>query len=581
MAVNYMERLAALRGDRQHAAGAHGSVRSAPVLHADEERAKKKKKRKLSRKQKAALAKGRRVMAQMRRAKKGKSMPKRKKGKKRSKSGHVRTIKGRKAIAAYKRAKSRGARGKTRKVVLHGKAAKKYLRSKAGGRRRKAAKHVSRVTLHGKKAAAYVKRRHSKKRKHGKGKKRKHAMGHRKSAKRVAAGKKAARTRKRHKAERAAARRRGGRSHKRGGHKRAYHRKKTRHRKRGGRAKRRYKGIVRRANRSGKFVGKGGRIHGRKRRGGYHRAGRIVRENYSMENPLDMGELATGLGMGLLGYIAADLTDRYMAAGRPPLGGTLYAEASPIYSDYLRLAVGIGMGALPLVGAHFINGAKHRHIRAGLQFFGFGAGIRTLGHLVNDLISSQLKNNSMVGSTVQALYPHEIVSQGQLAGAQKAIAAQGAGALPEHIGAEVAGMGAIPQGLAACCNASSRMLNPALSVLQPIGRSAEGGGAAANYAPPPVALPPPIERIVQQPYAPPADRTRQATPIDIRQPQQPVLPAPTPPARVATVPAAISLPAASMVAAYAPVAPVGGAPSFVGPAGLPASPFGWGDDAPG
>lgn len=563
MAVNYMDRLAALRGDHSHAAGA-----SAPVLHADEKKKSRKKKRKLSKKQKAALAKGWRLMKAKRRAEKKMAKKKRKSSK--------RSAPKRKSKRGYKSAAGR----RTARIgAFHRRA------HKAGKRvRKRKSKGVTTYTFAPKRKRSKSRKapKRSKSRKH---KKRKSVMGHRKSSKRVAAGKKAARTRKRHKAERAAARRRGGRSHKRHGHRKhkrhAHKRAAPRRRKRGGRARRRSGGNIRRNNRSGKFVGRGGRsrrshvVHygASRKRGGYHRAGRIVKENYSMENPLDMSELATGLGAGLLGYIAADVADR-MIAGRGVLGGTLYAEAAPIYSDYMRLGAGLLMAAAPLVGAHFVNGAKHRHLRAGLQFFGFGAGVRTLGHLFTDLVSSQLKGNATVGPTIQALYPHEIASAGQIAGAKVA----GAGALPEQIGEAARGLGMIPEGLAACCNASSRMLNPALSVLQPIGRSAEMGGAAAGFAPPPVALPPPIERIVQQPFSPPSV-TRQATPI----PMTPAVPPPPGFQQQPQLPSARQVVAATnpMTAAYVPQpalpAPVG-APSFVGPAGLPASPFAWGNN---
>jgi hypothetical protein len=602
MAVNYMDRLAALRGDRQHAAGAHGSLRSAPVLHADE-RAKKsaKRKKKLSRKQRAALAKGRRVMAAMRRTKKkGKSMPKRKKSRG---AKPVRTSRGRAAVTRHKRslASRRAAATRRRAKPV------RVTRGRKAVARRRAERRIERMTPKQRKAhyLALLGTGRKKKRKKraapkrnamAKKKRKKSKSGGRKSPKRVAAGKKAARTRKRHRAERAAARRGGGRKRRRGGHKRRSHKRSharraapKRRRRRGGRARRRNKGLVRRNNRTGIFVGKGGRARGRKRRGGYHKAGRILREGYSMENPLSMSELGIGLVTGLVGYIAADLTDRYLAANRPPLGGTLYAEATPIYSDYLRLGLGLGMAIVPLAGAHFLDGNRHSHIRAALQFFGFGAGLRTLGHLFNDVVAGQLKNNSMVGAQVQRLYPHEIVSQAQLAGAQAAIAKTGAAGLPEHIAQEVAGLGAIPQGLAACCNTSSRMLNPALSVLQPIGRSAEGGGAAANYAPPPVSLPPPIERVVQQPYTPidmggggggggGGGRTPGGNGGGMRAPTpaQPALPQ-QPPATVARN-IIVQQPAAqSMVSAYAPALP----PPVAGVNGLPDSPFGWGEDRPG
>jgi hypothetical protein len=602
MAVNYMDRLAALRGDRQHAAGAHGSVRSAPVLHADEEKKRaKKKKWKGTKKQRAALAKGQRALAAKRRAaKKGKSMPKRKKSRR---AKPTRVTRGRKAVARRKKALARRRAKPTR--VTRGR--KAVARRKAERRieqmtpKQRKAHYLALLGTGRKKKRKKSKRRAAPKRTAMSKKKRKKSSHKRKSPKRVAAGKKAARTRKRHKHERAAARRRGGGRKRRGGHKRGSHKRRgrkrghrrsaPRRRKRGGRARRRSRGLVRRSNRSGKFVGRGGRIHGRKRRGGYHKAGRILREGYSMENPLGMSELGVGLLTGLVGYIAADLTDRYLAAGRPPLGGTLYAEATPLYSDFLRLGVGLGMAIVPLAGAHFLDGNKHAHIRAALQFFGFGAGLRTLGHLFNDVVAGQLKNNSMVGSTVQALYPHEIISQAQLAGAQAQIAKTGAAGLPENIGAEAHGLGMIPEGLAACCNASSRMLNPALSVLQPIGRSAEGGGAAANYAPPPVALPPPIERIVQQPYTPPVDYRNGGGGGGGRQPtpQQPVNPPPgimqPPPPAMSQPPARVVVAqtpgAQTMVSAYAPAVPaVGNTPGGVN--GLPQTPFGWGgEDAPG
>lgn len=565
MAVNYMDRLAALRGDRQHAAGASSHSRSAPVLHADE-KSKRKRKKKLSRKQKAALAKGRRVMKQMRSEKK---MAK----------------KSRKSRKSPKRSAKRRGGYKTQ-------AAKKTRRlAKLRALAHKQGKTVRKRRKKGVTTYSITKKRKRKKSPSKRKYKRKAKMA--KSSKRSRAAKKAARTRARNKAARREAGRKAARKRKRkhGGHKRSGHKRKRGHgrkhgrrrgkkrsaprrRKRGGRARKRNRGLVRRNNRSGKFVGRGGRIRGRKRRGGYHKAGRVLREGYSMENPLDMGEVVTGLGMGLIGFIVADVSDRMMA-GRGPLGGLPAAEAAPIYSDYGRLGVAAVLTIAPLAGAHFINGAKHKHLRTGLQFIGFGAGIRTLGHLVTDVVVAALKSNATVGPTIQSLYPAEIVAAGQIAGAKAA----GAGALPEQIGEAMRGLGAIPEGLGACCNATSRMLNTALSPLQPIGRSAENGGAAANYAPGPQALPPPIERIVAQPYSPPSV-TRQATPVPMTPPQMTPAPIP-PPSIVGQTPATPS--AISMQAAYAPqpvlpAVPVGG-PSFVGPAGLPASgPFGWADE---
>lgn len=555
MAVNYMDRLAALRGDRQHAAGASSHSRSAPVLHADEKsKSKRKGKRKLSRKQLKALASGRKKQAQMR-AEKKMGKKKRKSPKRSSK---------RRSPGKAERRTSRLAKFRTR-AAKRGKTVRK-----------RKSKGVTTYT--------FAKKRRRKKSASKRKYKRKKTMA--KSSKRSRAAKKAARTRARNKAARREAGRKAARKRKRkhgGGRKRSGHGRKRsysrsrkrsapkRRRRRGGRARRRNKGLIRRHNRSGKFVGRGGRIRGRKRRGGYHKAGRVVRESYSMENPLDMSEVAVGLGMGLVGFIAADVADRMMA-GRGKLGGTLYAEAAPIYSDYYRLGVAFLLTAAPLAGAHFVNGAKHKHLRTGLQFIGFGAGIRSLGHLVTDVIASQFKSNSMIGPTVQALYPHEIVSGAQSQG----VAQTGAAGLPEHIGEAARGLGAIPEGLAACCNTSSRMLNTALSPLQPIGRSAEMGGAAAGYGPPPVALPPPIERIVQQPYSPPSV-TRQATPVPLRDTAPVPPPAITQQPQLAPREVVAQTPSAqSMAAAYAPVSAMPVAQAGVN--GLPPGPFSWSAD---
>lgn len=386
-------------------------------------------------------------------------------------------------------------------------------------------------------------------------------MAKRKSPKRVAAARKAARTRARNR--RAAAG---------GGHRRKRSSAKFR---------RRTRGLVRRANRTGKFVSRGGRVRGRKVRGGYHKAGRILKENYSLENPLDGSELVVGLITGVLGFVAADMADRFLAIGsKTPTGATAIATSAPIYSDYMRLGAGVGLTAVPLIGAHFVNGAKHKNTRTALQLFGLGAGIRTLGHVVSDLIAYALKSNS----TVASLYGTEILAQGATTGGNKV----GAGALPEEAMAMGVGMGAIPEGLAACCNNTSRLLNGALSPLQPIGRS-----PGEQVVPP--ALPPPIERMV---FDSGGGGTRTVvdgggnrifTPGNYPPSYTPV---PTTTSRtgggnptaerVTTITSPVTPPAAAPPAAQFPgtvtTTIVGAAPGAPGVAGFP-TPFAWGNDS--
>jgi hypothetical protein len=311
------------------------------------------------------------------------------------------------------------------------------------------------------------------------------------------------------------------------------------------------------------------------RRGPRHEIGRI----YAMENPLSMRELGVAFLASGLGYLTADLSDRYLASSIPPLGGTIYSEASPIYSDPIRLGTGAALALLPLLGAHYVSSPG---FRSGLQFFGLGSGLRTIGHLVSDLVVRFGKKKEFV----QRFYPHEIVSQAQLAGAEK----QGAGALPEHIGQ--AGVGEIPAGLASCCNISSRMLNAAVSPFQPIGRSAASSAPVmpppaqvvqelppAHVVqepsfPPPAVIPPPVRTV-----APAVTSQAPAPPVtsQVSAPPAPALPAPVLTQAQSTVaPTEVkSANTQAMTAAYAPANNTATTP--VGAAGAP-SPYAWADE---
>lgn len=313
------------------------------------------------------------------------------------------------------------------------------------------------------------------------------------SAKRKAAGRKAARTRARNKAARRKSahkrkklsqagvkfkymRVRGRRpKHKRGkrkhARKRKHGRKYSRHprRKRGSaHRRRRNRGIVRRSNRSGKFVAKGNRIRGRKQRGRSHRAGRLV-----AENPLGGMEIVIGLITGVVGYTTADVIDRFVVSReRKDDKGVVMGRrwnTAPLSDDLLvRGGVGVAVAAVPLIGAHFV---KTPWIRSALQLFGFGAAFHLAGKAVDDLAAYALKDTA-ANSTFSGrrLYGTEL--QSRVAVGLPA----GTAGLPPGLGAYTCPTCRRADGLGACCPPQ----NPKKEFIQDMAARQTGGASVAE-----------------------------------------------------------------------------------------------------
>jgi hypothetical protein len=348
------------------------------------------------------------------------------------------------------------------------------------------------------------------------------------SAKRKAAGRKAARTRKRNKeARRAAARKRKslhkagrkfkyvrvhGRRRKRrkgGGKKRrrrATHRKPV-HRRR----KRRYARHPRRRRRGGKLtaaIKRSHRRHGRVRRnkrGRFskrgHTAGLIVAEKHRrrrrgrrrhhrvMENPLGGMEILVGLVTGVIGYTVSDVIDRFVVsrartdAQGQPMGQRW--DTAPLSDDWMvRGGIGLLVAAVPLGAAHFV---KKPVLRSALQLFGFGAAFRLAGKIATDGATYLLKDNKDYGVR---LYGTELLSRHNL----------GLQGLP-------AGLGAAP------CTGCGRT-------------DGLGGSCCRNILPKPNAspyLPPPASPTGPSPNTPPTT-VPYNPPTTVFQPQQPLQP---------------------------------------------------------
>jgi hypothetical protein len=276
----------------------------------------------------------------------------------------------------------------------------------------------------------------------------KRKSGKRKSAKRVAAGRKAARTRKARKAERAAARkpsrrksrkssRRGkGRSKRKSGKRRgrkirAAHSIKLPRGKRGAKKRvgihvkvgkrRRSRGfsVPRKTKRVYVIAAEKRRRRGKRKSRKSSKRRRSYRRSMARENPANGTELFIGLVTGLAGFLSADAVDRLIATHALTGTAVPYTDTPPTTGDYAglynataicapmnltRWAAGLGMFALPLVGAHFLNPSEHPNLKAGLQFFGFAAGMRILGKATIDLVA-QVVQGSQVG---QQLYDGEM-----------------------------------------------------------------------------------------------------------------------------------------------------------------------------
>jgi hypothetical protein len=303
---------------------------------------------------------------------------------------------------------------------------------------------------------------------------------HRKSAKRVAAGRKAARTRKRragrgapthdmHSAWEAPKRKRS----KKRGKKRSrasYKRKRPGHRKHSVRGYYRKKS---RGSRKRVYV-KGHRSHEapkRRRRRRHHAAAkRHSRRHYhrrsrAMENPISVMDGVVGGVCGLIGYGAAEVVDRLLATHALTDTNTKDANGVELYTDpadssghwnatYVlgpmslgRWAAGLGIAIVPLLAGGMI---KKPALRSCVQFFGFGALIRTGGKGLTDLLA-YVSRKTAVG---QRLFIPEDSAQSALSAGKYDTTLPGIAPGPTGLaGLPPAGCGCVncKTGVGACC----------------------------------------------------------------------------------------------------------------------------------
>jgi hypothetical protein len=207
-------------------------------------------------------------------------------------------------------------------------------------------------------------------------------------------------------------------------------------------------------------------------------------------------ELAIGALTGVVGFTAADVLDRFIAtrASAPmvvAVTGYAAAEAAPIWGDMYRLGAGIGIAAVPLIGAHFIRGPA---LRAALQFFGFGAAFNVLGKVVAGVAAKLLANND----TGKRLYPQEIAA----AQAEAGLAGLPAGS--DHYDHWIRGLGS-------CCRGGANLEQ---HKLQGSGQGQPPNVGAQQPNPPVMAPPPPFN-------PPPGGYTPPPPPVMTPQPKTP------------------------------------------------------------
>lgn len=129
---------------------------------------------------------------------------------------------------------------------------------------------------------------------------------------------------------------------------------------------------------------------------------------------------------GLAGYTGANIADRFAATRDKALVGS---PTAPIYKDWLRMGIGVGAAAVPLIGAHFVRSPTWR---SGIQGFGLGALFHFGGKLIEDVSAMLLAENE----TGKKLYAGEVFAQQAQLAAEKQ--STGAAGLPK--GKDTAGL---------------------------------------------------------------------------------------------------------------------------------------------
>lgn len=262
----------------------------------------------------------------------------------------------------------------------------------------------------------------------------------------------------------------------------------------------------------------------------------------------------------LIGYGAASFGDRYLSTKNASGSLQVLMGEEMGMMDLKRLALGLGVPVVSLVGAHYISKPA---IRSVVQGFGFGWGLRTLGHLLDNGIAKIGEKSDFVRS----LYAPEVA--GQASQAQIAAATtnqqQGVGAIPN---CTTCGRS---DGLGKCCQ-PSRMEPvhrtpagpPPFTPTAPQERPISDGSTTGPVppAPPRISMTPPVARPL-----PPAETT---TTVVARQPT-PAAPA---------VPATQTIATAPPVFAAQPAAPAISMPQPVGvngaPRRIPVPNYNWG-----
>jgi hypothetical protein len=254
----------------------------------------------------------------------------------------------------------------------------------------------------------------------------------------------------------------------------------------------------------------------RRRRGRRHSR----RYRGALENPLSGMELAITILTGSVGYMAAEIADRYMAIRKGAPGGGKGMPLSlavndgkapqlPMYKDWPRLLVAVGITGAPLVASAFI---KSPTWRSALQTMGIGAGLRTVGNILvgaaaqltmpsadkSQTPAEAQKNIFAFEQSLETAYDAWNKQTADQKAAQEKAYEAGLQGLPQN-----AGTGACPtckrtDGLGACCGRMSQQPPQQQAPLPPPPPIT----APPQAGPPAVSMTPPM--VPQAPYNPPA-----------------------------------------------------------------------------
>lgn len=168
---------------------------------------------------------------------------------------------------------------------------------------------------------------------------------------------------------------------------------------------------------------------------------------------MSRGELALAFISGGLGFVVADFADRYLATYNPSAAPVAGAAAPTYFTggtngtlantlniatapSLLRIGAGIGITAVPAIGAYFV---KNSMAKAALHGMMIGAGIKLFSTLWNAYVMGNLlKPADATQATMQAslgarLYPAETVAKQNIAAGGAALTApQGLNAPPQQ-----------------------------------------------------------------------------------------------------------------------------------------------------